>query len=271
MITPVFAINHIAAPTLRPAAFFQLAKKLGLRDVEIRNDLDGNALLDGTPATEIRDMAEAAGVRIATINALQRFNEWTPEREREAVELADYVQAVGAAALVLVPVNDGTGQVDGERQGNLREALTALKPILESRGLLGFVEPLGFEICSLRSKREAAQAIEAVGGQARFKLVHDTFHHHLAGEPELFPDVTGLVHISGVTDSKVAIGDMRDPHRVLVDDHDRLGNVDQIRALLELGYKGLFSFEPFAEQVQQLADPASAISASMALIKTRLG
>lgn len=270
MIAPVFAINHIATPTLRPDAFFELAKKLGLRDVEIRNDLDGNALVDGTPAAEIRAWAESAGVRIATINALQRFNEWTPEREREAVELADYAQAVGATALVLVPVNDGTGQLDGERQENLREALIALKPILESRGLLGFVEPLGFEICSLRSKREAAQAIEAIGGKACFKLVHDTFHHHLAGEPELFPDLTGLVHISGVTDPDVTIDDMRDPHRVLVDQDDRLGNIDQIRALLTQGYKGLFSYEPFAQEVQQLADPASAISASMALIKAGL-
>ncbi|MEP7454394.1 TIM barrel protein [Phyllobacterium sp. SB3] len=268
---PVFAINHIATPKLRPAAFFELAKTLGLQDVEIRNDLARNAIVDGTPAGEIRALAEAAGVNIATINALQRFNEWTPEREREAIELADYARDVGAAALVLVPVNDGTGQADGERQANLREALTALKLILESRGLLGFVEPLGFEICSLRSKREAAEAIEAVGGKGRFKLVHDTFHHHLAGEPAFFPQLTGLVHISGVTDTAVSVSEMRDPHRVLVDEDDRLGNVDQIRALLEQGYNGLFSFEPFAEEVQEMAHPAAAISTSMALIRTRLG
>ncbi len=270
MGAPVFAINHIATPNLRPAAFFQLASKLGLRDVEIRNDLNGNAITDGTPATEIREMAEAAGVRIATINALQRFNQWSPEREREAVELADYAQAVGAAAIVLVPVNDGSGQAEGERQSNLREALLMLRPILESRGLLGFVEPLGFEICSLRSKREAVQAIQSIAGQDRFRLVHDTFHHHLAREPELFPQLTGLVHISGVTDSGVSIGDMRDPHRVLIDEDDRLGNVDQIRDLLEQGYEGLFSFEPFAEEVQQLEDPASVLAASMALIKAKL-
>lgn len=271
MAAPVFAINHIAAPDLRPAAFFQLAVALGLRDVEIRNDLNGNAIIDGTPATEMKALSEAAGVRIATINALQRFNEWTPERKREAVQLADYARAAGAGALVLVPVNDGTGQAEGERQINLRKALTALKPILESRGLLGFVEPLGFEICSLRSKREAAHAIDAIGGKACFKLVHDTFHHHLAGEPEFFPDLTGLVHISGVTNPSVSIGNMRDPHRVLVDENDRLGNVDQIRTLLKQGYQGLFSFEPFAEEVQKMADPAGSISASIAFIITRLG
>ena len=264
---PVFAINHMVTPALRPQAFFQLARAIGVQDVEIRNDLTGNAIIDGTPAADIRAQA---GVKIATINALQRFNEWTPEREKEAIELADYARDAGAAALVLVPVNDGTGQEDGARQANLRAALTALTPILEARGLLGFVEPLGFEICSLRSKREAIEGIEAVGGQDTFRIVHDTFHHHLAGEPALFPQWTGLVHISGVTDAAVSISDMRDSHRVLVDGQDRLGNIAQIRALLAGGYAGLFSFEPFAEEVQRLDDPARAITASMTAIRNGL-
>ncbi len=267
---PVFAINHMVTPALRPQAFFQLARAIGVQDVEIRNDLTGNAIIDGTPAADIRAQAAEAGVKIATINALQRFNEWTPEREKEAIELADYARDAGAAALVLVPVNDGTGQEDGARQANLRAALTALTPILEARGLLGFVEPLGFEICSLRSKREAIEGIEAVGGQDTFRIVHDTFHHHLAGEPALFPQWTGLVHISGVTDAAVSISDMRDSHRVLVDGQDRLGNIAQIRALLAGGYAGLFSFEPFAEEVQRLDDPARAITASMTAIRNGL-
>ena len=267
---PVFAINHMVTPALRPQAFFELARAIGVRDVEIRNDLTGNAIIDGTPAADIGAQAAAAGVKIATINALQRFNEWTPEREKEAIELADYARDAGAAALILVPVNDGTGQEDGARQANLRAALTALKPILTARGLFGFVEPLGFEICSLRSKHEAVEAIEAVGGQDTFRIVHDTFHHHLAGEPALFPQWTGLVHISGVTDAAVSLSDMRDSHRVLVDGQDRLGNTAQIRALLAGGYAGVFSFEPFAEEVQQLDDPARALSQSIALIKSQL-
>ncbi|MBZ3692223.1 TIM barrel protein [Phyllobacterium calauticae] len=267
---PVFAINHMVTPALRPQAFFQLARAIGVQDVEIRNDLTGNAIIDGTPAADIRAQAAEVGVKIATINALQRFNEWTPGREKEAIELADYARDAGAAALVLVPVNDGTGQEDGARQANLRAALTALKPILEARGLLGFVEPLGFEICSLRSKREAVEAIEDIGGQDTFRIVHDTFHHHLAGEPALFPQWTGLVHISGVTDAAIAISDMRDSHRVLVDVQDRLGNIAQIRALLAGGYTGLFSFEPFAEEVQRLDDPAEAITVSMTAVRNGL-
>jgi 2-keto-myo-inositol isomerase len=205
-------------------------------------------------------------VSLISINALQRFNEWTPAREAEAIELADYAKAAGAAALVLVPVNDGSGQADGERQKNLRTALRALRPILRDRGVLGLVEPLGFTICSLRSKQEAVDAVTDIDGIGAFKLVHDTFHHHLAGEPAL----TGLVHISGVADRNLPIDDMRDAHRGLVDEDDRLDNIGQIRALLSAGYAGPLSFEPFSPAVHALENPVRALADSIAFIRTRL-
>ena len=264
----LFALNHMAAPNLRVAALFALAKALGITRVEIRNDLAGNAIIDGTPAVDVAEAAAKAGVEIISINALQRFNAWSPEREREAIELADYAAASGAKALVLVPRNDGEGRGDAERLPNLVTALTALKPILAQRGLIGLVEPLGFEICSLRRKSEAVAGIDAVDGADTFKLVHDTFHHHLAGEGAIFPERTGLVHISGVDDSAVAVVDMRDSHRVLVDGADRLGNLIQIRALRATGYAGPLSFEPFAESVQKLdvSQIREALAASMAFI-----
>lgn len=268
--TPAFALNHIAAPSLRPDAFFALCRAVGAGAAEIRNDLAGNAIIDGTPAADIAAQAREAGVTLISINALQRFNEWTPAREAEAIALADYASEAGAAALVLVPVNDGTGQADGERQRNLAAALRALKPILADRGIRGLVEPLGFSICSLRSKREAAEAIAEVEGEGVFGLVHDTFHHHLAGEAELFPELTRLVHISGVSDASVVVEDMRDPHRVLVDAADRLDNLGQIRALRQAGYAGTLSFEPFSPAVQTLADPAKALAESIAFIEANL-
>jgi len=128
------------------------------------------------------------------------------------------------------------------------------------------IEPLGFEICSLRSKAEAVEAIAAVGGADTFKLVHDTFHHYLAGGGAIFPEHTGIVHVSGVTDTSVAVSDLRDGHRVLVDANDRLGNVGQIRALREAGYRGPISFEPFAASVHALADFKAPLRASMQFI-----
>lgn len=261
-----FAVNHMTAPTLPLAQFLDLAKSLGLDAVEIRNDLPGNAILDGTSPKQVRALAAERGIDIISINALQRFNEWTDQRQREAEDLIAYASDCGARALVLVPKNDGTGLGKMERRENLDIALEALAPLLKEAGITGLVEPLGFEICSLRLKSEAAAAIKKIGGDT-FKLVHDTFHHHLAGETDIFADMTGLVHISGVTDGTVAVSEMRDPHRVLVDASDRLDNVAQIKALRAAGYKGCFSFEPFAPDVHALAEPQKAVRQSIDFIQ----
>lgn len=263
MTAPVFALNHMVAPHLQFGELIALGKALGIQQFEIRNDIDGNAILDGTTPETIRDLAATERAEIISINALQRFNAWSATRDEEARSLAQYAKACGAKALVLVPVNDGSGKLEGERQGNLRVALKALKPILEEAGIIGLVEPLGFQICSLRSKKEAADAIIAIDGADRFRLVHDTFHHVLAGEPEIFPEMTGLVHISGVDDNEVSIDDMRDPHRVMVTARDRLDNSGQMRALIAAGYAGAFSFEPFSPAVHAAADAVALVRDSM--------
>lgn len=268
----LFALNHMTAPKLRPAEFFALARALGLSEVEIRNDLAGNAILDGTPAAKVAEAARQADIEILSINALQRFNDWSDARAEEAQALADYAAAAGAKALVLVPRNDGEGRGEGERLPRLSEALEKLKPILSTRGLTGLVEPLGFEICSLRLKSEAVAAIDAVDGAQVFKLVHDTFHHHLAGEAALFPNRTGLVHISGVGDASLAVREMRDGYRGLVGVDDRLGNIAQIKALRAGGYAGPLSFEPFAQSIQDMdiRQIQDRLAASMALIAANL-
>jgi 2-keto-myo-inositol isomerase len=271
-----FALNHIAAPTLGSGRlgaerFFALARELGLTKVEIRNDLAGAPISDATPAQEVKEAAQTQGVTILTINALQRFNEWNERREAEALELVRYAQACDAKALVLVPVNDASFRpADGERLEGLRAALRQLKPLLAEHGLKGFVEPLGFPISSLRSKREAIQTIDAIGGESVFLLVHDTFHHHLAGEAPLFPERTGVCHISGVTERGLALTSLQDAHRVLVDEADILGNVAQIKALRAGGYRGVFSFEPFAESVQRASDLQAKLEASMAFIASKI-
>lgn len=159
---------------------------------------------------------------------------------------------------------------DAARLAALREALSGLAPILAAADLLGLIEPLGFAECSLRLKREAVEAIDAVGGADRFKLVHDTFHHVVAGETEVFPERTGLVHISGVDDPSVGRDAMRDPHRVLVTANDRLDNLGQIAALRAGGYEGPFSFEPFAASVATSPTIEADLRASMDLLRAGL-
>lgn len=259
-----FSLSHILAPSQSPAEFFAMARALGVTDVEIRNDTP-NVVGTMAPA-EVKAAAQAAGVNLLSINALYPFNVWNDERRAQTEKLADYAAACGAEALVMCPLNDGT-PVPLE---NVVTALKAIKPILESRGINGLVEPLGFPVSSLRRKADAIAAIKAAGGEGVFKLVHDTFHHHLASETGFYPEWTGLVHISGVADPEVGVDKMLDAHRVLVDQRDRLGNVPQIRALQAAGYDGPFSFEPFATEVQELADPQTALAESMGWLREQV-
>lgn len=260
-----FAINHISAPNLSVEDFFAMVHRLGCSKVEIRNDTPD--VLSRVAPEDVKRAAKDAGVEILSINALYPFNVWSGDLPERAVTMADYAQACGSGALVMCPLNDGTAVA----REDLVAALTAMAPILRERGLTGFVEPLGFPVSSMRTKADAIAAIQAADGKDVYRLMHDTFHHHLAGETEFFPEWTGLVHISGVTDPDVSVADMLDDHRVLVDRQDRLENIAQIRALIAAGYEGPFSFEPFAKEVHELADPEAALRESMEFVKAEVG
>lgn len=261
-----FALNHMTVARLNYVQLLDLAAALGCIGVEVRNDLP-QPLFDGMDPTAAGDLARAKGLRLLAVAEVKRFNDWSDDKAAEALALMQIAKAAGAEAVSLIPRNDNLGMGNGERQAALRVALKALKPMLEDHGLVGMVEPLGFEICALRYKSEAVEAIEAIGGKGRFKLVHDTFHHTLAHGGAYFPEHTGIIHISGVVDKAVTIGQMTDAHRVLVDGADRLGNIDQIAALQALGYGGPVSFEAFAPQVHASTQPQADLAASIQFIR----
>lgn len=263
------ALNHMAAPKLGWAEFLGLANALDCVGVEFRDDLDGE-LFDGATPEDVGAAASIAGLRILALAEVKAFNDWSDAKRDEAAALIGIAEACGAEMISLIARNDGKGMADGERQAELRMALEELKPLLKAHGLVGLIEPLGFETCALRDKGEAVEAIEAVGGKEQFRIVHDTFHHTLAGGGPVYPDYTGIVHISGIVDPAVSLSDMRDPQRELVDERDRIGNVAQIANLLAAGYAGPVSFEPFAEDVHNLADPLDAYARSFHYVEAEL-
>lgn len=259
-----FALNRMVAPGLPLPEFIDLAVVLGADAIEIRNDLKGIEIENGTPPEQVRALCAEAGIAVLSINALYPFDVWNDERRAQAIALARYARDCGAQGLVMCPLNDRADpRSAAERNTGLRTALSELAPILREHGILGFVEPLGFEECALRYKRVAVEAIKSIGGLDVFRLVHDTFHHHLAGEQDYFAEMTGLVHISGVDDSRTPLGDLRDSHRVLVGEGDVLANARQIETLLRQGYGGYLSFEPFAASVHAEADIRQAVHGSM--------
>ncbi|GAA3533653.1 TIM barrel protein [Zobellella aerophila] len=262
-----FALNHMTAPGLSAFELLDAAKALGLKAVELRNDVADNSVSELDNARAIGTKATALGMETLSINALYPFNIWNEERAAQAERLAELAAACGATGLVLCPLNDGSDLgPEEQKQAGLEQALQGLRPILEKHGLKGFVEPLGFPISSLRLKKDAVAAIKAVGGEDCFALVHDTFHHMVAGETEFFPEFTGLVHISGVEDTAIGYEQMLDAHRVLVGPQDRLNNIGQIRTLLSSGYRGYLSFEPFAREICELEQPLPVVQASMQCI-----
>lgn len=263
------ALNHMTVPHMPYEAFLDLAARLGCIGVEVRNDI-ARPLFDGMAPEVAGGLARDRGLRLVGLSQVYPFNDWTAEREAEVAALIATAQAAGAETISLIPRNDGTGLGNGERQANLRIALKGVLPLLRDAGMVALVEPLGFRRSSLRSKPDLVETIDAIGGRDHFRIVHDTFHHALAGGGPLYPERTGIVHISGVTDPGLALREMEDEHRVLVDDSDRLGNVAQIAALLEAGYDGPISYECFSPETHALSDPYTEIKRSFDYISSQL-
>ena len=276
MTKPIpFALNHMAVPRLGTRAFIDLAAARGCCGVELRNDLADKklttaAFFDGEPARVMGEYVRAKGLRLLGLSEAYGFNNWNEAMRAKVQLLIDQAKDSGAETINLIPRNDAPALSDAERAAALAEALAAILPMLVAADIVGLIEPLGFVTSSLRHKSEAVAAIRSVGGVGRFKLVHDTFHHHLAGGGPIFAEHTGIVHISGVIDPSLTPEQMQDGHRILVDGRDRLGNVEQIRALLDAGYAGAFSYEPFSPQVHELADAAPALRESMDFIRAAI-
>ncbi|NBF05009.1 TIM barrel protein [Pseudomonas sp. Fl5BN2] len=266
-----FALNRMVAPQLSLSDFIDLALAVKVDAIELRNDLKGVEIEDGTSAERVRELCAVRGVKVLSINALYPFDVWNEQRRRQLLDLAGYARACGAAGLVLCPCNERDDpRTEAQRVAGLERALSEIAPILREHGLQGLVEPLGFEQSALRYKRVALEAIRACAGLDVLRLVHDTFHHHLAGEQVLFPELTGLLHISGVEALQTPLSALRDGHRVLVGDADLLGTTAQIAGLLDGGYGGYLSFEPFAASVHGRSDIRQALEASIRHLRQAL-
>ena len=263
---PSFALNHMTAPRLGWEAFLDLTQSLNCVGVEFRNDLKGQ-LFDGADPAVVGAATRARGLRLLALAEVKMFNDWSDTKRAEAEALMQIAVAAGAESVSQIPRNDGVATNRADSARVTETALRDLLPMLRAHGLKAMVEPLGFAVCSLRYKDVLANVIRSVGGEGTLFMVHDTFHHALAGFGPIYPELTGIVHVSGVRDA-IYLDDMRDEHRVLVDADDVLGNVAQLRALTAAGYAGPVSYEAFADSVHALDDAKPALAASMEFIRS---
>lgn len=230
------ALNQKTGRHLSYEAFLDLARDIGCVGVESRNDL-GRPLFNGASARLGGSMARERGLRLLGLSEVYPFNDWSDERAKAIQTLIDIATACGAETISLIPRVDGGGTEDGTRQRVLRDVMRKVLPMFEDHNVVALIEPIGYASSSLKSKAELVDAIEAVGGPTKFKLVHDTFQYAIAGGGPIFPEYTATVHISRISEPKPALDDRLDARRVLVDRLDRCGIVDQIDAFLNAGIK----------------------------------
>ncbi|HBV89534.1 MAG TPA: inosose isomerase [Pantoea sp.] len=262
-----FCVNRKIAPSLSIPQFFKLVSQLGIHNVELRNDMPSGRVTDDLSGDEVKALAHESGIRIVTINALYPFNQLNEEVLQRARQLLSDAQAVGAESLVLCPLNDGTpiSAADSE------SALKTLAPLFAEAGIQGLVEPLGFPQSSLRSATQAQTLIREAA--VPFRLLIDTFHHHLfeeaeqTFEQEIDIQQIGLVHLSGVTDPR-PVSELTDEERIMLSADDRLRSKQQVERLEKMGYTGLYAFEPFSSVMNswQEADITREIRNSIQLL-----
>ncbi|MGM1327632.1 TIM barrel protein, partial [Klebsiella michiganensis] len=146
-----------------------------------------------------------------------------------------------------------------------------LAPLFAFYGIQGLVEPLGFPQSSLRSSAQAQTLIH--DARVPFKLLIDTFHHHLYPQAEQeFNQVDigeiGLVHLSGVEDTRPREA-LTDNERIMLTAKDQLQSCEQVKNLEARGYQGVYAFEPFAPELANWSedDIRREIEQSIALIQ----
>ena len=262
-------LNHMTVPHKTGRELVALAASLGCAGIELRNDLN-MPLFDHQTPESFGNVVKSAGLEIFALAEVAAFNVATADKRADATRLIEMAARCGAQGVALIPQVSSAQITRAEQRALLREALTILQPVLEDHGVIGLIEPLGFANSTLRHKADVCDVLADLGHPACFAMIHDTFHHHLAGDTQIYPDMTALVHISGVADPVVAIDEMTDAHRGLVHADDRLGNIAQLHAFAAAGYTGPASFEAFAPEIHEITNPAAAVAGSIAFITSHL-
>jgi 2-keto-myo-inositol isomerase len=267
-----FSLNRTCSPNMTLAQFIALATAVGVEAIEVRNDIVDREFADGMDAAELRAVLSAAGLGFASINALQRFNDWGRNRAEEALNLVQYAAVLGAPGIVLCPViHDSRSWTQSELEEKLRHSLRMLRPILLDHGVTGYVEPLGMKGSTIKWQRTAVAAVSDVAGWDAFRICHDTFQFYRCGDTQMFPERVALVHISGIGRADLRPDELSEPDRGLVFEGDRVGNVQQLQKLISEGYAGYVSIEPFNPAVQQDPSLASKLAASVDYVRAGIG
>jgi 2-keto-myo-inositol isomerase len=255
--TDLLCLNRIIKPQIPLEEFLKFTADLSIKYIEVRNDFTDKGVLDGLSDAALQKIFKDTGIKALTINALYPFEDVKvlPENIGKLKGLIAEAKRIDCPQIVLCPLNDANDQRSAaQRAHELVTALTAYGPLFAEAQMIGLIEPLGFGICSLRTKKAALEAIAKCDYPESYQLLHDTFHHYLSGETEFFPNQTALVHVSGVLAGKTKAA-TADEDRILVTKDDVMDNRGQVASLREGGCTAPISYEPFSPQVRALPLP----------------
>jgi 2-keto-myo-inositol isomerase len=252
--TDLLCLNRIIKPQVPLEEFLKFTADLGIKYVEVRNDFTDKGILDGLSDAALEKAFQDNHIQALTINALYPFEDVKVLKENigKLKELIAEAKRINCPQIVLCPLNDANdNRSPGQRADELVTALNAYGPLFAESEMIGLIEPLGFELCSLRTKQAALEGIAKCDHPEAYKLLHDTFHHYLSGETGFFPRETAIVHVSGLLPGKAKAA-TTDEDRILVTTDDIMDNRGQVAALLERGCRAPISYEPFSSQVRNL-------------------
>jgi 2-keto-myo-inositol isomerase len=252
--TDLLCLNRIIKPQIPLEEFLKFTADLGIKYVEVRNDFTDKGVLDGLSDSALQKAFKDTGIKALTINALYPFEDAKVLKENieKLKGLIAEAKRIDCPQIVLCPLNDANDKRNpAQRADELVTALNAYGPLFAQAKMTGLIEPLGFAICSLRTKKVALEAIAKCNYPESYKLLHDTFHHYLSGEIEFFPKETAIVHVSGLLAGKTKAA-TTDEDRILVTEDDIMDNRGQVAALLKAGCTAPISYEPFSSQVRGL-------------------
>src|ERR1700731_2368009 len=183
--TELLCLNRIIKPQLPLEEFLKFTADLGIKYVELRNDFTDKGVLDGLSDAVLQKAFKDTAIKALTINALYPFEDvkaLTQNIEKLKGLIAE-AKRINCPQIVMCPLNDPNDKRSpAQRADELVTALSAYGPLFAEAKMIGLVEPLGFEICSLRTKNTALEGIARCNYPESYQLLHDTFHHYLSGE-----------------------------------------------------------------------------------------
>lgn len=255
-----FCINRKAAPGLDLKDFIRMVADLGIKYIELRNDItgivDNSKILDNYQPEEIKDLLDEKGIQVVDINAQGNMDLVTKldENITSLEEMIRIGRVLKVKNILFCPVRDeNDSRTSEEKYQGAVNNMKAYSNLLRENGMSGLLEPLGFMDSSLRTPWQAQDVIKDAGVD-NFKLVADNFHYYLANvtqkdfDTKVDPQMVGLVHLSSVINHKKR-EDLDDADRIMLDENDIMRADAHAKMFENSSYDGLYSFEPFSPEL----------------------